>query len=472
MAPCEDGSDLLLLPSYDADPRTLAAIPGVESWPERQLIELRHLRQPANRVVLLTPQPVNELCLEAVLELIPGAPAGWLRRRLRLIPLHDRSPRPLTDKLLERPRLLEQLRRLLRPGAMLAAYAVGEGERRVAERLGLQLEASAADLADLGSKAGAAVVFRELGLPQPRSTELCFSLEALAEAIEVLLLSQPDLDAVVVKLNRMAGGHGNAPLPLQPAPWRQLDGASRRRRARQALEALPMPLPHWREELRSHGALAQEWIRPGNGPGQRFSSPSVQLWIDADGGAEVISTHEQRLGGPHGQSFMGCRFPARAAYRPAVMAIGRRLGVHLARLGCRGPVLLDLLARRDPDGWRLWAIEINLRKGGTSHPFQLASCLVGRGIDPCSGDLPALDGSPLCYEASDAISAPRWRGLLPEQLLEAMLRRDLYWDPARLRGCIPHRLGSLSEHGLLGVTAVGRSRAQAARLLRALRQLG
>lgn len=472
MGPCEDGTDLLLLPSYNADPRTLAAIPGVESWPERQLIELRHLRHPDNRVVMLTPEPVNEACLDAVLELIPAAPAAWLRRRLQLIPLHDRSPGSLTGKLLQRPRLLQQLQDLLRPGALLAAYAVGEGERQVAERLGLRLEGSVADLADLGSKAGSAALFRELGLPQPRGTGLCFDLETLAEAIEALLLRHPDLEAVVVKLNRMAGGHGNAPLPLEPVPWRQLAGTARLQRLRRALEVLPMPLPHWREEMRNHGVLAQELIRPGPGAGRRLSSPSVQLWIDPEGRAELISTHEQRLGGPHGQSFTGCRFPARAAYRPALMAIGRRLGAHLAARGCRGPVLLDLLARRDPQGWRLWAIEINLRKGGTSHPFQLASCLVGCGIDPDSGELPALDGSTLCYEASDAIGAQHWRGLLPEQLLEAMLRHDLYLDRARLRGCIPHRLGSLSEHGLIGVTAVGRNRRQALQLLRALLRLG
>lgn len=470
--PAAAGCDLLLVPSFSADPRTLQAIRGIESWPERQLIELRHLCAAANRLFFVSPVAVSEACLEAVLELLPGAPASWWRRRLQLIPLNDRTPRPLAEKLLERPRLLEQLQQQLRPGAVLAAYAVGEAEMALAQRLGLRLEGSPAALAPLGSKAGAAAVFQELGLPQPASTPLCRSVPALAEAIEALLLADSAIPALLVKLNCMAGGRGNAPLPLALPPWRALAPAERRGALERALERLAMPLPHWREELEQRGAIAQALI--GAPPGcrkARFSSPSVQLWIDASGGVQVLSSHEQLLAGPYGLSYEGCRFPARAAYRPALLAIGRRLGEHLAGLGCRGPVLLDLLARHDPDGWRLWAIEINLRKGGTSHPFQLAASLAGGGIDPHSGLLLAADGRPVYYEAGDAIARPQWRGLLPEQLLDALVHQGFYLDPTRLQGCIPHRLGALGEHGLIGVTALGRSRLEAAALMRSVQQL-
>jgi len=460
------------VPSFSADPRTLRSIPGIESWPERQLIELRHLRGADNRLVLVTPAGVSEACLEAVLELLPGAPAGWLRRRLRLVNLDDRSPRPLAQKLLERPRLLERLRRQLRPGAVLATYAVGEAEGRLAERLGLRLQGSPSALSGLGSKAGSAAVFAELGLAQPATTPLCHSLSELEEAIAALALADPTLETLLVKLNCMAGGRGNARLPLALRGWRSLARTQRCDLLRRALDRLAMPLPHWREEMEARGAIAQALITPESGSGPaRFSSPSVQLWIDGRGTAEVVSSHEQLLAGPQGLSYVGCRFPARAAYRCELMAIGRRLGEHLARLGCRGPVLLDLLARRDPQGWRLWAIEINLRKGGTTHPFLLAASLAGRGIDPDSGLLLAPDGCPLFYEAGDAISRPQWRGLRPEQLLDAMVRQDCYLDHTRLQGCIPHRLGALAEHGLLGVTVLGHSRRDAAARMRRLLQL-
>lgn len=465
----EPGTDLLLVPSFDADPRTLGSISGLQSWPERQLIELRHLRTAGNRLFLITPVAISEACLDAVLELIPSAPASWLRRRLQLINLNDPSAQPLTQKVLERPQLMAQLRHELRPGSVLAAYAVGEAEMELAERLGLKLEGSASALAPLGTKAGSAAVFAELGLPHPATSGLCNSLHALQEAINELVWRDPTIEAVLVKLNCMAGGRGNAPLPLALTPWRRLPARQRSEQLAQALATLPMPLAHWRDELRRHGALAQALIAPEAGLRQRrLSSPSVQLWIEPNGSVQVLSSHEQLLAGPHGFSFAGCRFPARAAYRPALLSIGRRLGAHLARLGCRGPVLLDLLAHKDPMGWRLWAIEINLRKGGTSHPFQLAATVAGGGCDPESGLLLSSDGRPLFYEASDAIAHPGWRGLLIEQLLDGMVRRGLYIDTSRMSGCIPHRLGALGQHGLLGVTALGRSRLEAARLMQAL----
>ena len=109
--------------------------------------------QPGNRLVLITPTPISNACLDAVLQLMPAAPPHWWRCRLRCISLNDHSTRSLTAKLLERPRLLDQLATQLRPGSVLACYSVSEQEASLAQRLQLQLEGSPAELAALGSKA-------------------------------------------------------------------------------------------------------------------------------------------------------------------------------------------------------------------------------------------------------------------------------------------------------------------------------
>lgn len=460
-----NGQDLLLVPSTNASPSTLASIAGLESWPERHLIELRHLQHPEHRMVVVTPVAISDACLDAVLQLMPAAPPHWVRQRLQCINLNDHSPRSLTSKLLARPRLLEHLATLLRPGSMLACYSVSDEEMKLAQRLGLELEGTPAELAELGSKAGSAEVFRAAGLPHPRTTPLCQSIEALIEAIDELALRHHAIDRLVVKLNRMAGGRGNAPLALELGPWRQQRACERRRQLQQALEQLAMPLPHWEAELQRNGAIAQELICA---PAGALSSPSVQLWIKRSGDIDILSTHEQCLGGAHGQSFQGCCFPARHAYAQEAMDMAERLGPYLAKLGCRGPVLLDLLARREPQGWRLWAIEINLRKGGTTHPFQLAATATGSIFDRSSGLLRTGDGEAVFYKASDELQQEHWRGLLPEQMVDAMVKQRLYFNSASRRGCIPMRLGALSEHGLLGALCVGRSRQDAATLMQQL----
>ena len=44
-------------------------------------------------------------------------------------------------------------------------------------------------------------------------------------------------------------------------------------------------------------------------------SPSAQLRISPAGVVEILSTHDQILGGPQNQIYLGCRFPAHPDYR-------------------------------------------------------------------------------------------------------------------------------------------------------------
>ena len=59
-----------------------------------------------------------------------------------------------------------------------------------------------------------------------------------------------------------------------------------------------MPAAGWRELLVSQGALVEAWLSGG----EELSSPSVQGMIHPGGEVEVLSTHEQLLGGPGGQT--------------------------------------------------------------------------------------------------------------------------------------------------------------------------
>jgi hypothetical protein len=81
----------------------------------------------------------------------------------------------------------------------------------------------------------------------------------------------------------------------------------------------------------------------------------------------------------------------------------------------------------------------------------------------------ASGGAAVFCEASDELRMPHWRELLPEQLLDDWVRRGLYFNSVQRRGCIPHRLGALSEHGLLGGTVRRRSRREASELMRQMR---
>ena len=237
----------------------------------------------------------------------------------------------------------------------------------------------------------------------------------------------------------------------------------RRQTLRQALEQLPMPSPQWRELLQTQGALVEAWLEGG----ELLSSPSVQGMIHPGGSVEMLSSHEQILGGPSGQTYLGCRFPAAADYRLALMAHGRAVGEALAAEGALERYAVDFIARRFEGRWDLQAIEVNLRQGGTTHPTMALRAITTGRLDPATGLFHSPNGQELHYVATDNLCDPRLRGLLPVDLIDIVAEADLHYDPARLRGSVFHLLGCLSEFGKLGMTCIGRSGEEAEQVYRA-----
>jgi len=475
--------DVLMVPSLSMDQSQMDLVTGVHHYEERQLFSLIRLRDPGVRMVYATSKSLGELVVDAVLELLPGVPTSHARRRLHLVDTDDASNRPLTAKLLERPALLGRIAELLRPGrSFINCFVVSELEKQLSERLQVPLLGTDPSLGYWGSKAGSRELFSRCGVPHPPGSALTHNLDDLTEATAELWEAHPELRQCVVKLNEGFSGEGNAPLSLEPLQLAGLSGAERRRLLRQALEALQMPSASWREQLTSQGALVEAWLEGG----EELSSPSVQGTIHPGtatgqpGAVEVLSSHEQILGGASGQTYLGCSFPAAAPYRQELMRYGQAMGEALAAEGALERYAVDFIARRFGDRWDLQAIEVNLRQGGTTHPYMALSAITSGSLNPTSGLYHAPSGPALHYRATDNLTAPHLRGLLPVDLIDIVAEAGLHFDPAQLRGSVFHLLGCLSEYGKLGMTCIGRSAAEAeevyaataAELLRAARRLG
>lgn len=75
---------------------------------------------------------------------------------------------------------------------------------------------------------------------------------------------------------------------------------------------------------------------------------------------------------------------------------------------------VDFVAVRNRGRWSLYALEENLRKGGTTHPFTTLRHLVPGRYDLAAGTWVAdLDGGPRCYRAADGLQYESWRDLSP-----------------------------------------------------------
>jgi hypothetical protein len=196
--------------------------------------------------------------------------------------------------------------------------------------------------------------------------------------------------------------------------------------------------------------------------GREFRSPSAQLRVTPLGEVEPLSTHDQLLGGPSGQAYLGCRFPADPAYARTIMAEALKVGRRLAQEGVLGRFALDFVAvRNERDTWDVYAIEINLRKGGTTHPFLTLQFLTDGHYDPEAGVFRTPGGQTKCFVASDHVESATYRAFTHADLFDLVARHHLHFDHSRQAGVVLHMVNGVGEQGALGLTAVADTAAEA-----------
>jgi hypothetical protein len=212
----------------------------------------------------------------------------------------------------------------------------------------------------------------------------------------------------------------------------------------------------YQAKLRGMGGIVEEFI-----PGAVKRSPSAQFRINPVGGVDAVSTHDQVLGGANRQIFIGCRFPADQAYRLDIQARGAQVARALADKGVLGRFGVDFISVKEGGVWRHYAIEINLRKGGTTHPFLMLKFLTDGCYEAATGELLTPAGQPRCYYASDNLESDQYRGLTPDDLVDITVVNGLHFHAATSEGIAFHLVGALSEFGKLGVVCIGQTQERA-----------
>jgi hypothetical protein len=179
------------------------------------------------------------------------------------------------------------------------------------------------------------------------------------------------------------------------------------------------------------------------------------LRVSPSGQVDIMSTHDQVLGGPHGHTYFGCHFPADAEYAERIASEALKVGRRLAREGAIGRASVDFVAVKDGGLWRVYAVEINLRCGGTTHPFFALQALTDGVYDPLAGEYRTRLGDVKHYAATDHLDSPAYRSLTPDDLLDVVAERSLGWDHERETGVALHMVSALAVAGRIGLTAIG-----------------
>ena len=161
------------------------------------------------------------------------------------------------------------------------------------------------------------------------------------------------------------------------------------------------------------------------------------------------------LGGPIGQTYLGCRFPAAREYRERITDQALRIGRVLRDRGVVSRFGIDFLTSGENEGApRCLAVEINLRMGGTTFPYLALQFLTGGRLHEESGLFRTPDGSAKYYFATDNLRSESYRGFSPDDFMEIIARHDLMFDPRAASGPVFHMIGALSEYGRIGATCI------------------
>src|SRR5438094_4603221 len=456
---------------FNQDPQTIVVVPSmsidaidsgavIQAYEERFLCLLLWLRQPRARLIYVTSQTILPNIIDYYLDLLPGVIPSHARPRLFLPSPLDGSVRPLSQKLLERPRLIERIRSLIPDPdrAHLVPFNTTNREKELALHLGIPMYGADPEFFHLGTKSGCRKIFMEENVPHPLGHENLASKDEVIEAIKQMRARKP-IKQVLIKLNEGVSGEGNALVDLTELPS---SGDSKERAALEPrLQAMQFELKgvtydSYMKKLEDRKGIVEERIT-----GEEFRSPSVQLRVTPLGLVELLSTHDQMLGGPSGQSYLGCVFPADSAYASLITREAAKVGNRLAKEGVIGRFALDFVVVRSNGKWDPYAIEINLRKGGTTHPFLTLQFLTDGTYDPEAAIFTAPNGKQKFFVASDHVESPLYRTLTPDDLFDIVVRHGLHFGQTRQTGVVFHMMSALGELGRMGLTAVGNSHEQA-----------
>ncbi len=447
---------IIVIPSLTLDQEVLKKVTGALHYEERLLCLLMLLRMPRAHVVYISSVPIDPIIIDYYLHLLPGITGYHARQRLTLLSCYDATAISLTQKILARPRLIERIKQSVPQGhiAHIACFNTTEYERTLSVRLGIPMYGCDPSVMHWGTKSGGRKIFLKAGITMPPGTGDLKTYDDIVHAVAALKDMHPQIKKAVIKLNDGFSGEGNAiihyPDHIDKKELFNWIHHNLHKKIEPVADDLTVEI--FLEKFYSMGGIVEAFIE-----GAVKKSPSVQCRINPLGDVDIISTHEQLLSGINEQVFVGAHFPADESYRTEVGELGKNIAKELKKYGVLGRFSIDFISVKENDSWKHYAIEINLRKGGTTHPFLMLQFLTNGHYDETSGLFETPNKQHRYYFASDNVQSNAYKGLTPQDLIGIAMFHGLHFDGAAQTGVVFHMIGALSQYGKMGIVCIGAS---------------
>lgn len=445
---------VVVIPSLTLDHTILSKVKGHVFYEERLLCLLMLLRMPRTKIIYVTSVPIDPAIIDYYLHLLPGITGYHARQRLTLLSCFDASSVPLTEKILQRPRLIERIKQQIDPHspAHITCFNVTAYEQSLALQLQIPLYGCDPDLNYLGTKSAARKLFKSLNVLTPEGFEDVKNKEQVIDCLTLLKQQNTSLRKAVVKMNDGFSGEGNAVFSYEAAPadatlrsW-----ISEHLAGNLKIVAAKLTADVFFKKFEEMEGVVEAFIEADT-----ITSPSVQCLVDPLGKVSVLSTHDQMLGGEDYQIFLGATFPAHKDYAVDIGRMGAVIAEGLKEKGVLGRFAVDFMTAKVGNSFKHYAIEINLRKGGTTHPYLMLQFLTEGDYDPEKGEYFMPDGKKRYYFATDNLQRDCYKGLTPHDLIDIAMLNGLHYSNALEEGVMFHLISALSQFGKTGLVAIG-----------------
>ncbi|MDP3970389.1 MAG: M20/M25/M40 family metallo-hydrolase [bacterium] len=446
---------LVYIAGMSLDQEELAKVRGIEFYEERLLYVVGLLRDPNTKIVFVSSKQIDPVIIDYYFDLFSRSQKERISMEKRWHHFYignSRIHKTLTQKVLTSKRLVIQINQQIdnTKQAVLRCFNSSEDEKALAVKLNIPLYAPDPKFLHYGSKSGARQVFKQAGLKPPYGVENITSMLELINSIRKIKQHEKGVEQVVVKFDYSFSGVGNANLTVSKFPRTNV-AAEKYIKTHLKPNESDVTAIQYLKKLFDIGGIVETWLQ-----GIRIFSPSVQLAIDPDKSVRIISSHEQLLDEETKQVFLGARFPARKSMRQPLLLQAEKVGKELADAGVIGFFGIDFIAVKEKTKYVAYPIEINLRKGGATHPFQIARMLT-QGSYKKDGAMRDDSRQRIAYYSFDNIKSTDYVGLKPEEIIKIVKQAGLEFDHENNGGVSLHLLGSLKKYGKFGTVCIARS---------------
>ena len=452
---------LIYVPGISLGPLTRRHLAGLDYFQERNYYYAAALTDPNKQVIFVLSDEIQDDLLRAHLDMLRkvfDVPASHMAN-LHVLKIKQPPEKTLCSALLGDKAGMRKLLSLIHDrNAGLDFWTIGADEIALANALSLPHIGMPAKLIGEDGKASAKRIFRRVGVKTPQDFGVFFSIENIFQYLHAH--SFPATRTLLLKLNHEEAGNGVARLRLDTNFESQ-----ELLKAAITLEKPYIDLSEFEEEMRTQGAVVELFLDD-----EIIASPSAKMWIGTDGDVSCLATHDQIL---RNSIYLGCRFPADSAHRRQVRQTALMIGRQCAREGWRGIVSIDFLVTKSPGDTgktELWAIEINARKGATTHPYFWARMLTGAAYD-AENDMLHVNGRPIVYQTAEYVASSLFSKISEQEVLRMIEDAGLGYDPRNKEGVFVHMLSCVRIHKKIGITAISDNHHTAEGYVRAVQRL-